>query len=306
MNHNNGLRRMRRGVEKEATWVGRLGCGYFCISCPAAAGWLLSISIFWGLCRQTPHRYLDGYHWCSGWFWSSATEPSPFNLLLSLMGAQRLTNSKVFGIGKVKRNKDLINVIDYTCCVWCEERAYCFARQYIFSALPHSVYREGEHILQHSALCSITFTWQWSDHQLGFNTSILKLMRHVHKHQKCTLWFEFSVFLEVGMLFGDFGEKNEPVKLFDMSGAAYLWLILLWVNKSLTLSEADQIAVRVLTGIHISLAAGTRTSSSTNAICELWHPAQSRTDEPRGGPDCVCVCVCVCVCEMRGESANTS
>lgn len=48
---------------------------------------------------------------------------------------------------------------------------------------------------------------------------------------------------------------------------------MLQLNKSLTLSEADQIAVRVLTGIHISLAAGTGPSSSTNAICECWHVA---------------------------------
>lgn len=69
------------------------------------------------------------------------------------------------------------------------------------------------------------------------------------------------------------------------------------VNKSLTLSEADHIAVRVLTGIHISLAAETGTSSSTNAICELWHRARNRTDEQLGTPSvCVCVSVFISVC----------
>jgi len=66
---------------------------------------------------------------------------------------------------------------------------------------------------------------------------------------------------------------------FGKSSAAYLWLFLLSVNKYFKLSEADQIAVRALTGIHISLAAETGTSSSSNAICEHWHLAQSRTDQ---------------------------
>lgn len=73
------------------------------------------------------------------------------------------------------------------------------------------------------------------------------------------------------------------------------------VNKSLTLSEADHTAVRVLTGIHISLAAETGTSSSTNAICELWHCARNRTDEQLGTPS-VCVFISVCFCEIVNKN----
>lgn len=79
------------------------------------------------------------------------------------------------------------------------------------------------------------------------------------------------------------------------------------VNKSLTLSEADHIAVRVLTGIHISLAAETGTSSSTNAICELWHRARNRTDEQLGTPSVcvwvsVCLCLSVCFCDIVNKN----